>query len=199
MDIKTADNKFQKISYGDSTYAELVDHLSSSINEDAHHLSLFLGMYEPNKQKALKELAEKLNRNIQVIDTSELASRVESETFEKLDKFFDGMDESDDILYFKNGDKLCGVYSSYSHSRVKYATPQERYFLNKVKDFSGLVIVDIDEFTDADKTLRRAAQSVISFTLPKSKLQRFFWHLKNYSLHGYDLKTKRPEAYGEAG
>lgn len=199
MDIKTPENKFQNISYGDSNYSELIEHLVTDIGKDKHHLSLFLGLYEPNKQKALEEFEEKFNRKVKVVDTSELASRVESETFEKLDQFFDNMDQSDDILYFKNGDKLCGVYSSYSHSMVKYATPQERYFLKKVKAFNGLVIVDIDEFSDADKTLRRAAHSVISFTLPDSKLKRFFWHLKNYSLHGYDLKTKRPDAYGETG
>lgn len=199
MDIKTAENKFQHISYGDATYSELVNHLSSTADDGGHHLSLFLGMYEPNKQQALKELGEKLNRKVRIIDTSELSSRIELEAFAKLDDFFENMDQSDDILYFKNGDKLCGVYTSNSHSRVKYATPQERYFLKKVQAFKGLVIVDIEEFSDADKTLRRASQSVISFTLPQSKLKRFFWHLKNYSLHGYDLKTTRPEAYGETG
>lgn len=199
MEIKTPENKLQNVSYGDDNYDELLNHLSSAINNDTHHLSLFLGLYEPNKQKALKELEQKLNRDVKIIDTSKLASRVESETYEKLDQFFNDMDQSDDILYFKNGDKLCGVYSSYSHSQVKYATPQERYFLKKVKDFNGLVIVDIEEFKDADKTLRRAAGSVISFTLPDSKWKRFIWHLKRYSFHGVDLKTKRPEAYHQTG
>lgn len=197
MDIQTPENKFQHISFGDSQYKELIDHLISTRDTDSHHLSLFLGMYEPNKEKALKDLEQKLNRRVKVVDTSELASHIESETFEKLDQFFANMDSTDDILYFKNGEKLCGVYSSYSHSRVKYATPQERYFLKKVQDFQGLVIVDIEEFTDADKTLRRAAQSVVSFTLPASKWKRFMWHLKNFSPHGFELKTKRPDAYGE--
>lgn len=199
MDIKTPDNKFQHLSYGDAGYKELIEHLKDSINNNEHHLSLFLGLYEPNKQKALKELEQKLGRNVREIDTSQLASHIESETYEKLDTFFEGVDHTDDILYFKNGDKLCGVYASNSHSRVKYATPQERYFMKKVKDFEGLVIVDIDEYTDADKTLRRAAQSVISFALPDSKLKRFIWHLKHYSLHGFEIKTKRPDAYGDTG
>lgn len=197
MDIKTPDNIFQDVSYGDTKYDELVDHLVTDVEKDRHHLSLFLGIYEPNKQQALKELEQKLNRNVTVVDTADLASRIESETFDKLDHFFDNMHESDDILYFKNGDKLCGVYTSHSHSHVKYATPQERYFLKKVKEFQGLVIVDIEQFSDADKTLRRAAHSVVTFTLPKSKLKRALWHLKNFSPHGFELKTTRPEAYGE--
>jgi hypothetical protein len=154
-----------------------------------------LGLYTPNKKKALEKLAKTLDRNVEFVDTSELVTRIESETIENLNNFFAGLHQSDDILYFQNGDKLCGAYTGNSHSRVKYATPEERHFLNKVKAFNGLVIMDIEEFTDADKTLRRAAQSIVSFTLPDSIISRFFWHLKNYSLHGVELKTKRPESY----
>lgn len=199
MDIKTPENKFQDVSYGDELYTELLDHLVTDVEKDRHHLSLFLGLYTPNKQQALQELEKKLNRKTHVVNTSDLSSRIESESFEKLDDFFDNMDQSDDILYFKNGEKLCGVYTSYSHSQTKYATPQERYFLKKVKAFNGLVIVDIEEFSDADKTLRRAARSVVTFTLPDSKFKRAWWHIKNYSAHGCELKTTRPEAYGETG
>ncbi len=199
MDIKTPENDFQDVSFGDDAYTELLDHLESDVDQDRHHLSLFLGIYGTNKQKALKQIENRLNRKVHVVDTSELSSRIESESFDKLDDFFDNMEESDDILYFKNGEKLCGVYTSYSHSHTKYATPQERYFLKKVKAFNGLVIVDIEEFSDADKTLRRAAHSIVSFTLPESKLKRAWWHLWNFSFHGFQLKTTRPEAYGETG
>lgn len=197
MDIQTPENKFQNVSYGQQEYDQLLEHLVEDVKKDRHHLSLFLGIYTPNKQKALKELEDKLNKKVTVVDTAKLASRIESETYEKLDQFFANMNESDDILYFQNGDKLCGVYTSNSHSHVKYATPQERYFLNKVKEFNGLVIVDIEQFSDADKTLRRAAHSIVSFTLPASKFKRALWHLKNFSPHGFELKTTRPEAYSE--
>lgn len=198
MDIKSADNKFQDVTFGDSSFNDLKDELALTANNKQHHLSLFLGLYEPSKQKALEEIAARLDRDVRIIHTEELISKIESETFDNLDKLFKGLDQTDVILYFKNGGKLCGSYTGFSHSRVKYATPQERYFLKKVKNFQGLVIVDIEEFTDADKTLRRAAQSIVSFYLPESKWQRFMWHLRNYSFHGVELKTKRPEAYGKA-
>lgn len=197
MDIKTAEDKFQKIQYADSSYDELLSHLIKNIDKKEHHLCLFLGLYTPDKEKALQEFEQKLNRKVEIIETDELVHKIESRTFEKLDELFKNLDQSDSILYFKNGGKLCGAYTGFSKSRVKYATPQERYFLEKVKKFNGLVIVDIEEFTDADKTMRRAAQSIISFTLPDSKLKRFWWHLRNFSPHGFELKTKRPEAYHE--
>lgn len=197
MDIQTPDSTYQNIIFGDQAFEDLKDELARIADNKEHHLSLFLGLYEPNKQKALDEIAQKLNREVKMIRTEEVVSKIESDTFKRLDELFDTIDQSDVILYFKNGDKLCGAYTGNSHSRVKYATPQERYFMKKVKKFNGVVVVDIDEYTDADKTLRRAAQSIVSFNLPDSKIQRFMWHLKNYTFHGFELKTKRPEAYGE--
>jgi len=197
MEIETPDKEFKDVSFNDSSFQKLTNRLTQEINNKGHHLCLFLGLYEPNKKVALDQLSDKLGRKVTVIDTEKIVSKIESETFENLDAVFEDLHHSKDIIYFKNGDKLCGTYTGYSHSRVKYATPQERYFMNKVKDFEGLVVVDISEFTDADKTLRRAAQSIVTFTLPKSTLKRFFWHLKHYSFNGYDLKTNRPEAYGK--
>ncbi|NGP87999.1 hypothetical protein [Fodinibius halophilus] len=194
MDIETPSDEFKNVSYNQSSFGKLKKHLVNEIDNDQHHLCLFLGNYKPNKDNAVEELASALGREVKYIDTSELVSRIESETFENLGHFFKGLEESDEILYFENGDELCGVYTGNTHSRVKYATPEERHFIKKVKAFKGLVILDIPEYIDADKTLRRAAQSIVSFDLPKSLLKRFVWHLKNYSLNGNDLKTKRPEA-----
>ncbi|WP_148897998.1 hypothetical protein [Fodinibius salinus] len=195
MDIDTPEKKFKNISYDHSSFDDLVEYLVNHNKSDIHHLSLFLGVYSPNKKKAVEKLGAKLDRDIQYVDTADIVSRIESETMANIDNFFEGFTQSDHILYFKNANKLCGVYVGNSHSRVKYATPEERYFLQKVQAFSGLVILDIEEFRDADKTLRRAAKSVVSFTLPDSNFKRFFWHLKNFSAHGCDLKTTRPDAY----
>src|SRR5690625_3238076 len=166
MDIQTADRKFHHINYGDSSFNELSDELIRTADQEQHHLSLFLGLYQPNKKRALDELADKLDRKVKVIDTGTLISKIESITFANLDTLFEGLDQSNVILYFINGGRLCGTYTGYSLSRVKYATPQERYFLKKVKHFNGMVVVDIEEFTYAVKTLRLACQATSHFYLP---------------------------------
>lgn len=199
MDIETPDIKFKNISYNDSSFSEWENMLTKEADQKTHHLCLFLGLYDPNKKKALEKIGKKLNRNVQIVDTDELVTEIESETFKNLDELFEGLHQSEDIIYLDHGDRLCGTYTGFTRSRVKYATPQERYFLKKVKAFDGLVIVDVDEFSDADTTLRRAAKSIVSFNLPDSKWKRFVWHLKNFSPNGYDLRSKRPDAYGEVG
>lgn len=185
------------ITYGAPSFGNYLDNLTSEAHDTsgAHHLSLFLGVYEANKKKALIKIREATGSTVEEFDFKDLVFRNESDTYANLDRLFEDLADRDSVLYFANGDRLCGSYSNHSHSKVKYATPQERHFLDKVKSYGGLVIVDISDWDSADKTIQRAAQSIVRFPLPKSRLKRFFWHLKHYSLHGYDIKTKRPSNY----
>lgn len=196
MDNDTPATGTPKISYEGPGFRDLAGSLKNRSNGKAH-LSLFLGVYRPDKKEALEELARETGGEIATIDLEEVVSRSEEETYRALDRLFDRYAGSDAILYFENGDQLCGVYTNYSHSRVKYASPQERYFMRKAKAYGGVVIVDISEFSAADKTIRRAADSIVIFTLPGSPIKRFLWHLKNYTLHGFQLRSKRPDAYAD--
>ncbi|MDZ7715015.1 MAG: hypothetical protein U5J95_02265 [Balneolaceae bacterium] len=181
------------LSYSSDSISSIAD----IVKQENNHLCLFLGLYTPNKKEALQKLASALKLPAEHIDLNDYVVKSEQETIENLNTLFDTHNSEEVILYFEHGDKLCGAYTGFSHSRVKYASPQERHFLRLVENFNGLVVVDISEYTAADKTIRRAAQSIIRFDLPDSKLKRFIWHLKNYTLHGFELKTKRPDSYGE--
>lgn len=197
MDIKTPEDTFKNLTINDDRFDQFIDTLVKTSKDPSHHLSLFLGVFLPDKKQALDKISSSTGLTVESIDFNDVVSRSEEETFKNLDEVFDTHQSNNSILYFKNGDKLCGAYTGFTHSRVKYATPQERYFLKKVQEYRGIVIVDITQYTAADKTLRRAAGSIVSFPLPSSKMKRFFWHLKNYTLHGFELRSKRPEAYGE--
>lgn len=197
MNIKTTRKETLDITYRSGKFETFIQELSDDARHSEHHLSLFLGLYHPNKEKALKKISQTTELSIQRLDFNDFVTKSETETVRNLDTVFKRYKSSGSLLYFQNGDKLCGAYTGFSHSRVKYASPQERHFLKRVQDFEGLVIVDISEYSAADKTIRRAAQSIIRFDLPDSKIQRFMWHLKNYTLHGFELKTKRPDSYGE--
>src|SRR5699024_8418075 len=145
MEVQTADNKFQQIIYGDSLYEELKKHLSQNVDKSQHYLSLFLGICLADKKKAVQEIAEQLNHYVKIIDTENYVTKIESETFQGLDELFSNLQHEDTILYFKNGSKLCGSYTGNSLSRVKYTTPQERYFIDKKKEFNQLINIDIED------------------------------------------------------
>lgn len=197
MNIEATRKDTLDLSYRNDDFDAFANELSKNAEKKHHHLSLFLGLYHPDKKNALQKIAQTTGLSIQRLDFNDLVSKSETETAKNLDTVFGKYENSASFLYFENGDKLCGAYTGFSHSRVKYASPQERHFLKLVQEFQGVVIVDISEYSAADKTIRRAAQSIVRFDLPESKLQRFMWHLKNYTLHGFELRTKRPDSYGE--
>ena len=196
MKIETPDQKLVNIRYGDEMFQSYLDHIKNAPG-DSCHLSLFIGLFEPDKKKALKKVRDYTGKTIEHFNFEDLVSKIEKETFNNLDDLFEKQGGTDSILYFEQGDKLCGAYTGYTHSKVKYATPQERYFLKKIQEFDGIIIIEISENDNADLTLRRAAHSIVLFPVPKSPFRKLIWSLKHYSLHGYDIRTKRPEEYAE--
>lgn len=180
--------------FEDSDFKNFVEEVK---NIDSSHLVLFIGLYGPDKKKALKKITRTSGRTVERFDFNDIVTKIENETFENVDRILEEISDDTSILYFSNGDKLCGAYTGFTHSKVKYATPQERYFLKKIRDYDGLIIIDITETDSADETILRASDSVVKFPLPKSPIRRILWHLRNYSLHGFDIKTKRPESYAD--
>lgn len=200
MDIKSSEQSFQNVTYKDDSYRELISHLQKSTGTEPYHLSLFIGRYEKTKQQALQQILDQTGREVLKVDANELVSKIESDTYKNLDNLFEEFSADNMLLYLNNGSRLCGAYTGYSQSSVKYATPQERYFLKKVQQKGGLYIIDIAINTDADETIKRAAQSIIDFPGPQSGLKKFLWKLRQIvTVHGYQIKTERPEHYHNKG
>jgi hypothetical protein len=60
------------------------------------------------------------------------------------------------------------AYAGYTYSSVRYATPQERYLLGKLGKLEKIVMLDIVEEHNVDKTLERYSHANIKFPRPKS-------------------------------
>lgn len=197
MDIKSAEESFQDVTFGDDNFERLISHLTDISDNNSYHLSLFVGKSEEQREKAVQRIANATDREILEIDANDIISKIESETVKNLDIIFKKYDAENGLLYLKNGTRLCGSYTGYTQSSVKYATPQERYFLTKVQKTGGVFIVAIDTSTDADMTIRRAAQSIVNFPPSQSMFQKLLRKLKGVSVHGHQIKTERPEHYGK--
>jgi len=189
----TTNNKIEKVPYDSDEYKNVIGSISDRNTSD-NRIILFLGPYLPHKKRALDDIKKNSALNIELVETSEYISSSFHETKKNLDDLFLDAEENQ-LFYFVNGDKLCGVYTGFTQSKVKYATPQERYFFEKVKHFQGVVIIDIANVDAADESLLRKSDVNISFPMPKSLFSRFMFGLKNYSFHGYNFRTKRPEKY----
>jgi len=190
-----AEVQSNKIIYNQKGYKETIDSISSASESSTGGLiSLFLGRYTPHKQQALDDIANASEFDIQFVETSEYVTASYNETVANIDELFEDAD-AQTLFYFINGDKLCGVYTGFTQSKVKYATPHERYLFNKIKEFEGALVLDIANMDAVDESLLRVSDAIIYFPLPKSPVQRFLFGLKNYSFHGYEFRTKRPKKY----
>lgn len=197
MEIASAQQSFKNVTYGEDSFNELLNQLASPSAASPYHLSLLVGTEGEAKGHVVKEIADATERNIYSLDANDIITKVESESFENLDYVFSKYEANHALFYLKNGSRLCGVYTGYTQSRVKYATPQERYFLKKVQQTGGIFVVDMNTSTDADTTVQRAAQSIINLPAPRSGLKRLLQKLRGVSVHGHQIKTERPERYGK--
>jgi hypothetical protein len=195
MDIKSTQKSFQHVVFGKDDYEELLTHFQQNNFADTYHICLLIGEAKSAKKRALKKIAEKSGLEILSVDANDIIIQNESECKQNIDNLLGNFNPEKQLLHLKNGSRFSGVYVGNTLSKVKYATPQERYFLEKVKGNSGLFVIEIDEPDDAERTIRRTAQSIVSFPPPKSGLKKMIWNLKQVSLQGSHLKNDRPKKY----
>lgn len=95
---------------------------------------------------------------------------------------------------FKNGEVLTGQYTGYTYSTVRYATPQEKYLISKMKGSEKFYVLELMETEAIDKTLERFAQSAIEFKAPASFIGKLLWKLTQIKIHGHTFPSKRPSS-----
>lgn len=98
----------------------------------------------------------------------------ESETYKKLDQLFDRLSSIRSLIIFNNAEQLCGVYVGHTYSVVKYATPQEKYFIKKLKELNCSCIIEFENENHLDKAIERVADAIVRFRVPSSIIEKVF-------------------------
>jgi hypothetical protein len=192
MENQLTRESFQDITYPEEGFKKLLKYFENDFSANDFHLCLLIGDVEAAKKKALKSIAGKTDREIYSVDANDIVTQNESESRQNIEDLLEDFDPEEQLLHLQNGSRLSGVYIAHSLSRVKYATPQEKYFIKKATETGGLFVVDIDEPEEAGRTIRRAAQSIVNFPVPKSGFKKILWGLKHFTLQGSHLKNDRP-------
>ena len=187
-----ATDRLKTFEYDDPEIDALIEQFNEIDLDGSYYLMLLTGPYKKGKRKFIDTLAAGLGKKVTHIDTHDVVTMNEKETEQKIDSLFDSLTDEDQILFFSNGDRLCGAYAGYTYSSVRYATPQERYLLGKLGKLEKIVIFDIVDEHNVDKTLERYSHANIKFPRPKSFLKRLTWQLGNVNFHGHNFTSKRP-------
>lgn len=152
---------------------------------------VMVGPYKAGKENLLERIS-KISGKPYRIDLRDVISANEEESFKHIDTLFDELPTEEKTILLENGDVISGEYTGYTYSKQRYATPQERYLLNKISQTQKVVILDLIDASNLTNTMKRQANKAIEFEGPASGLGKLFWRLKQIRLHGHTFDNKRP-------
>lgn len=182
------------IDHNDPKLNEYINELKNLNVDGSYYLMLLVGPYRKGKTRFLDNFGFELGKGIKRIDLREIVELNEELTFRNIDRMINELSEEDRIIWFTHGDRLCGAYTGYTQSKVRYATPQERYLLRSIERIEKMLILDINEPHNVDNTLERYAQTSIRFDGPNTMLRKFGWYLSQVGVHGNKITSMRPES-----
>lgn len=158
-----------------------------SLNVDSsYYLTVLAGSNQSAKSTFFKKLKDKVGDELYKVDLRTVVTAVESESYEKIDAMVDSLG-SKKYIWFSHGDELDGVYTGFSSSVRRYATPQEKYLLKKIKNTQKVYFLALEDEHTFTNFLRRHAQTLITFHYPTS----FLGKLKQITLHGSSFSSNR--------
>lgn len=185
-----ATKQIQRISFKDREVIDILNTIIEIKSSSKGYLLVLAGKYKKGKDDFISDLSNRIGE-INSVDMRSIISSNEEESYERIEKLFSSLSERDRVLFLENYDVLSGEYTGFTYSNVRYATPQEKFLLKKLKDSKRIVIVGLVDKAGIHSMLQRYAQAVIEFDEPSSAIGKFFWKLKQIRIQGHTFENKR--------
>ncbi len=136
---------------------------------------LFYGSPGTGKTFAATLLGKETNRPVFRVDLSLVVSKYIGETEKNLGKLFDEAEHKQWILFFDEADALFGKRTQTKSSNDRHANQEVAYLLQRIENFSGLVILATNLQTNIDEAFSRRFQSMVHFSKPNKKQRKLLW------------------------
>lgn len=154
--------------------------------ESSYYLTVLAGENKSAKNDFFKKVKSSLGEDLAVVDLRDFVSSVEEESYEGIDEMIASLGDKT-YVWLDHGDELDGVYTGYSSSVRRYATPQEKYLIRKITSTEKKYFLSLEDQYAVTNFLRRHAQTLITFDYPSSLLGR----LKQITLNGSSFSSSR--------
>ena len=109
------------------------------------------------------------------VDLSLMVSKYLGETEKNLARIFDAAENRRWILFFDEADALFGKRTRVSDAHDRYANQEVSYMLQRIEEFSGVVILASNLKSNVDPSFMRRLQSVIRFPMPQAGERLKIW------------------------
>lgn len=138
-------------------------------------MALFAGNSGTGKTMAADVIAGTLGLDLYKIDLSGVVSKYIGETEKNLGTIFDEASTSNAILFFDEADALFGKRSEVKDAHDRYANIETAYLLQKMEEYSGVVILATNLKMNLDEAFLRRLHFVIDFPMPDEDDRRRIW------------------------
>jgi hypothetical protein len=137
--------------------------------------SLFYGPPGTGKTLAACLLGKHCGRDVYRIDLSLVVSKYIGETEKNLGAVFDAAEHKQWILFFDEADALFGKRTKVDDAHDRYANQEISFLLQRIEEFSGVVVLASNFKANIDDAFLRRFQSVVHFPMPRAGERLRLW------------------------
>jgi hypothetical protein len=137
--------------------------------------ALFYGPPGTGKTLTACLLGKTLNLDVYRVDLSQVVSKYIGETEKNMANIFDQAENKNWILFFDEADALFGKRTGTSDSKDRHANQEVAYLLQRVEDYSGIIILATNLKANMDIAFTRRFQSIIYFPAPNYEQRLKLW------------------------
>ncbi len=159
-----------------------IEHQNKIMNEWGLHKqlkrgyrALFYGPPGTGKTLTACLIGKEMGLDVYRVDLSQVVSKYIGETEKNMAKIFDMAENKNWILFFDEADALFGKRTSASDAKDRHANQEVAYLLQRVEDFSGVVVLATNLKANMDIAFTRRFQSIIYFPAPNSEQRYQLW------------------------
>jgi len=136
---------------------------------------LFYGPPGTGKTLTAALLGKQYQKEVYRIDLSQIVSKYIGETEKNLEAVFRRAERKDWILFFDEADALFGKRTNVQSAHDKYANQEVSYLLQRVEDYTGLLILASNFKNNLDDAFVRRFHAIVHFPPPNVQERLLLW------------------------
>lgn len=136
---------------------------------------LFYGASGTGKTMSAYILAAELGLDVMRADLSRIEDKYIGETEKRISEIFEKAEENNCLLFFDEADSLFAKRTDVSNSHDRHANSQTAHLLQKMEEYSGIVVLATNLEENIDPAFKRRLHFTLEFLKPDAAARMELW------------------------